>query len=117
LVAANSVPPAPLCPYPVSVCGTVLSLVISSHFLQMKVLYDECVEFFRNNLQAIVSSPVDTACLPPAICAHIAGPIPDSTLVALEVCGWGAGVALCGCLGLVGLSCWALSPLLVVPYC
>lgn len=67
------------------VCGTVLSLVISSHFLQMKVLYDECVEFFRSNLQAIVSSPVDTACLPPAICAHIAGPIPDSSLVALEV--------------------------------
>ncbi len=76
-------PPIPISPPP-AVCGTVLSLVISSHFLQMKVLYDECVEFFRSNLQAIVSSPVDTACLPLSICAHIAGPIPDSVLVQLE---------------------------------
>ncbi len=53
----------------------------------MRELYEECVAFFTANLQAIVATPVDTSCLPPAICAHIAGLVSPATLTQLEVCG------------------------------
>ena len=71
--------------WPLPACGTVLSLVISSHFLQMAELYDECIAFFRNNLQLIINSPVDPSCLPASISAHIAATMPDADLFCVEV--------------------------------
>jgi aryl-phospho-beta-D-glucosidase BglC (GH1 family) len=41
----------------------VISILISSDFLQMMILVDECIEFVVNNLHDVVRLPIDMNCL------------------------------------------------------
>lgn len=41
----------------------VISILISSDFLQMKVLVQECVDFVIENLHDVVRLPIDMNCL------------------------------------------------------
>jgi hypothetical protein len=41
----------------------VISILISSDFLQMKVLVQECIDFVIENLHDVVRLPIDMNCL------------------------------------------------------
>jgi hypothetical protein len=41
----------------------VISILISSDFLQMKVLVDECINFVVDNVHDVVRLPIDMNCL------------------------------------------------------
>lgn len=41
----------------------VISILISSDFLQMKVLVDECINFVVDNIHDVVRLPIDMNCL------------------------------------------------------
>jgi hypothetical protein len=41
----------------------VISILISSDFLQMKVLVQECIDFVIDNLHDVVRLPIDMNCL------------------------------------------------------
>jgi len=41
----------------------VISILISSDFLQMKILVSECVIFIAKNLKDVVRLPIDMSCL------------------------------------------------------
>lgn len=41
----------------------VISILISSDFLQMKVLVQECIDFVINNMSDVVRLPIDMNCL------------------------------------------------------
>ena len=43
--------------------SNVVSIVISSQFLQMNELVDECVSFMAKNLSQIIELPLDLSCL------------------------------------------------------
>jgi hypothetical protein len=41
----------------------VISILISSDFLQMKILVDECINFVIENVHDVVRLPIDMNCL------------------------------------------------------
>ena len=41
----------------------VISILISSDFLQMKMLVLECIDFVINNMSDVVRLPIDMNCL------------------------------------------------------
>ena len=43
--------------------GKVVSILISSEFLQMETLVGLCLGFFKDNASAIIASPIDLNCI------------------------------------------------------
>jgi hypothetical protein len=50
----------------------VISILISSDFLQMKVLVQECIDFVIENLHDVVRLPIDMNCLNQTLIKRIA---------------------------------------------
>uniref|UniRef100_A0A0G4ICP8 SANT and BTB domain-containing protein n=1 Tax=Chromera velia CCMP2878 TaxID=1169474 RepID=A0A0G4ICP8_9ALVE len=44
--------------------GTVVSILISSHFLKIAALVDACLEFVKANMAQVLRLPIDLGCLP-----------------------------------------------------
>ena len=47
--------------------SNVVSILISSDFLQMRRLVDECITFIRSNINQVVRLPIDLNCLNPSL--------------------------------------------------
>lgn len=50
----------------------VISILISSEFLQMQSLVNECLEFMVKNLEEVVKLPIDMSCLNPNLLKQLA---------------------------------------------
>ncbi len=53
----------------------VISILISSDFLQMKVLVQECIDFVIENLHDVVRLPIDMNCLNQNLIKRIANQV------------------------------------------
>ena len=53
--------------------NNVVSILISSDFLKMESLVEECVAFFHKNMSAVLSTPCNMNCINEQLCAKIAG--------------------------------------------
>lgn len=49
----------------------VISILISSEFLQMHGLVSECIQYIRDKLQEVVRFPIDLACLNSGIISRL----------------------------------------------
>ena len=54
----------------------VISILISSDFLQMHSLITECIRFVRYHLQDVVKLPIDMNCLNPGLLKKLAIEVP-----------------------------------------
>ncbi|GMH66651.1 hypothetical protein TrRE_jg4022 [Triparma retinervis] len=61
--------------------SSVVSILISSEFLQMDELVVKCLRFIAQNLGAILMLPVDLTCVSDAMCAKLAKLCPAEALV------------------------------------
>lgn len=61
--------------------SSVVSILISSEFLQMDELVVKCLRFIAQNLGAILLLPVDLTCVSDAMCAKLAKLCPAEALV------------------------------------
>lgn len=52
--------------------STVVSILISSDFLQMRRLVDECLAFMGGNITEIVKLPIDLSCLSDKVLVQLA---------------------------------------------
>ena len=52
--------------------NNVVSILISSDFLKMDSLVEECVAFFHKNMSAVLSTPCNMNCINKQLCARIA---------------------------------------------
>ena len=43
---------------------SVVSILISSNFLQMKQLETQCLEFIHKNINQVIQVPIDLRCIP-----------------------------------------------------
>lgn len=50
----------------------VISILISSEFLQMQSLVQDCLEFVCRNLEEVVKLPIDMSCLNPGLLKQLA---------------------------------------------
>lgn len=60
--------------------NNVISILISSDFLQMDSLVSECIEFCHQNLSVILSTPCNMNCINDKLCARIASKFTHNTL-------------------------------------
>jgi hypothetical protein len=58
----------------------VISILISSDFLQMKVLVQECIDFVINNMTDVVRLPIDMNCLNQNLIKRISNQVPIEKL-------------------------------------
>ena len=63
--------------------NTVVSILISSEFLQMEELVSACLAYVAKNLEDILCLPVDLACISDSLCAKLAKLCPAESLVGL----------------------------------
>ena len=62
----------------------VISILISSDFLGMKKLVEECIEFVRLNLHNVVKLPIDMNCLNSTLIRKISMAVPIKQLIELK---------------------------------
>jgi hypothetical protein len=60
--------------------NNVISILISSDFLQMEQLVAECVKFVKNNLEDVVKLPIDMNCLNDKLLRQVANLFKDAEL-------------------------------------
>lgn len=66
--------------------GSVISLLVSSEFLQMEQLMNECVMYFREHFRSVIRVPLDISCISDAIVARLSDVTPDRLLLGFKVC-------------------------------
>jgi hypothetical protein len=64
--------------------STVVSILISSEFLQMTELCVLCLRFIARNLEEILKLPLDLSCISDPLCAKLAKLTPAEVLVGLS---------------------------------
>lgn len=64
--------------------SNVISILISSDFLQMGGLSEECISYISDHLQDIVRLPIDMNCLNSALVKKIASRVHIQDLIDLE---------------------------------
>jgi len=64
--------------------NNIVSILISSEFLQMEDLLDLCTKFFSNHAQEIVKLPIDMSCISSSVQKRIANHISIDTLEDLK---------------------------------
>ena len=52
--------------------GSVISVLISADFLQMKPLADHCIEFLRSSLPEVLRLPIDLSCVSDTLLTQLA---------------------------------------------
>jgi hypothetical protein len=60
--------------------GNVVSILISSDFLQMVGLVTSCLAFFKDHATSIIKSPIDLSCISPPLLAQMAAIFPSELL-------------------------------------
>ena len=61
----------------------VISILISSDFLKMAKLVDECISFIKSRLPDVVRLPIDMNCLSPSLLKKIARAVTIDELINL----------------------------------
>lgn len=65
--------------------GSVISLLVSSEFLQMDMLMAECLVYFRDHFRQVVKVPLDINCLSDTVVTKLSNITPDATLAQFKV--------------------------------
>ena len=75
------VPKVLTCPQPTLDLKNVISVLISSEFLRIKDLVDECISYIVLNISDIVKLPIDMECLNDHLLWKIAAKMPVELLL------------------------------------
>eukprot|EP01083_Nonionella_stella_P033953 92900_1 len=71
-------------PAPKFETNNLISLLISSDFLQMEELVTECLEYFRENISSVLKYPVDLSCMNTALLKKISAMFKYHEIDAIE---------------------------------
>lgn len=65
--------------------GSVVSLLVSSEFLQMESLMNECLVYFRDHFRTVMKVPLDISCLSDTLISKLSAITTDQQLITLKV--------------------------------